>query len=228
MFDRTSLTRLLALHDRTYRLFLWANALLKDGAQPYAAVSEALSFADAATAWLRKNRENLPEDVRPEAGDLDEFSHLFVSYLSTSFEVVDNATVPACRWCFCCGVLRLTRRHLRVRNPDRKARQIAQEMKLIYLRRLSEDLELPLIDSDLNQFITQNEDLGKDLSLVTYAQELERRSHFASQGEGVLALWREFARKPEGRRKPKFQLKVDQILEAEGRLADRLKASTAE
>jgi hypothetical protein len=51
---------------------------------------------------------------------------------------------------------------------------------------------------------------------------LERRSRFASQGEGALVLWREIAWKEGGGPKPKFRLKTDEILNAEAVLKQRL------
>lgn len=225
MLDRARLDRLLDLHDKTYRLFLWVNTSLRGGGRTFAAVGGALSFSEAASDWLRRNREDLPEDVRPVPDELEEFSHLFVSYLSTSFEIVDNRVVGVCGGCFCCGALKLPR-HLRARNPDAKARRDAEELKRICLRRLAEDLQLPLIEADLKEFVAAHEDLRIDLATVTYAQELERRSRFASQGEGVLALWREFAWTPGGRPRAKFRLKAEDLLAAEKRLAERLKAWT--
>lgn len=222
MFDRKELTRLVGLHDRSYRLFTWLNESLKWSKRSYSSVGKALSFADAAAEWLRKNRQELPDDVRPAAADLDEFSSLFVSYLSTSFEIADNRVVSACAGCFCCGALNLSR-HLRVRNPDRKARRVAGELKIIYLRRLAEELELPLIDSDFKEILSGAKESYADISLATYAQELKRRSQYASQGEGVLVLWREFAWTPKGGLKRKFRLKVEDIMKAEKRVADRLR-----
>lgn len=128
-----------------------------------------MSFSEAASAWLRKNREALPEDVRPAPDESEEFSHLFVSYLSTSFEIVDNQVVGACGGCFCCGTLRPPR-HLRARTPDAKARRAAEELKRVLLRRRAEDLELPLIEADLRTFVAAHEDLRIDLAAVALCE----------------------------------------------------------
>lgn len=79
-------------------------------------------------------------------------------------------------------------KHLRARNPDKKARATAQELKVLALRQLAEEAELPYLDAELGTFVQKNPDLARSLSLVTYVNELSRRTHFASQGEGVLAL----------------------------------------
>lgn len=195
---------------------------MKKGHPPLSRVGEALAFSDAAAEWIRANRSNVPEEFRPEAGELEAFSHLFVSYLATSFEVVDRSAVRACPGCWCC-VYWITNKHLRRRDPDKKARATARELKLLYLRRLAEESRRPLSDAELSKFIGDNQDLADALSLATYAHELERRSRFASQGEGVLALWREIAWK-EGRPDKKFRLKPEKIIQAEADLRRRLEA----
>jgi hypothetical protein len=141
-----------------------------------------------------------------------------VSYLATSYEVVDGSRVRACGGCWCC-VYWVGNRHLRPRNPDKKAKGVARELKILALRRMSEELGLPLVDRDFGPVLSR-----PATALVAYAAELDRRSRFASQGEGVLALWREIAWTPEGKPKPKFRLKVSEILKAEADVAAALKA----
>ena len=80
---------------------------------------------------------------------------------------------------------------------------------------------LPLLRTELEAFLGKNPDLQRPLTLVTYARELARRSHYRGQGRPVLALWRELAWK-EGRPDKKFQLEVRPILGAERILLARL------
>jgi hypothetical protein len=129
-----------------------------------------------------------------------------VSYLSTSYEVVAGSMVRACAGCWCC-VYWNGNKHLRPRNPDRKAKSVARELKVLALRGMSEELHLPLVDRDFAKLVT-----APAVALYAYVVELDRRSRFASQGEAVLALWREIAWTPEGKPKPKFRLKVPEIL----------------
>ena len=109
MFKQDELARLIDLQDRSYRLFLWLNQSLRVGLRSYDSVSKAVSFAEASAAWIRKYAGEFPDDLRPAPEELDDFASLFVSYLSTSFEVVDGRSVPSCRYCFCCGYLELPR-----------------------------------------------------------------------------------------------------------------------
>lgn len=226
MFEAKGLERLIRLHEKSYGLFTWLNGSLREGRRSLASVAGALAFSEAAGEWLQRNLQNLPEEHRPAPDELDEFSHLLVSYLSTSFEVVERSAVRACPGCWCC-VYWIESKHLRARNPDRKARATAGELKVLYLRRLSEEAGLPFLDPELEKFVDRNRDLARELSLATYASELARRTRFASQGEGVLALWREIAWDAEGHPNRKFRLKPAEILKAEAALKARLEASAA-
>jgi hypothetical protein len=221
MFDAKGLERLLALHEKTYGLFVWLNQSLRTGRRSLTTVKTPLSFSEAAAEWIRDNASNFPERFRAGPDEREEFAHLFVSYLATSFEVADRSRQSACPGCCCC-VYWIESKHLRRRDPDKKARSVAHQLKVLYLRGLAVELELPLLEAELEGFATKQKDLRPQLALATYASELQRRSRFASQGEGSLALWREIAWKEGGGPKPKFRLKVEEILKAETALKERL------
>jgi hypothetical protein len=221
MFDAARLKRLLALHEKSYGLFLWINGGLKTGRRSLSSVAKTLAFSDAALRWIRANDQTVPEQFRPDPTEREEFAHLFVSYLATSFEVVDRVRY-SCHGCWCCSYW-IESKHLRRRDPDKKARAVGHQLKILYLRALAEELELPLLDPELERFAGDHRDLAPQLALATYVHELERRSRFASQGEGTLALWREIAWKENGGGpKPKFRLKVDDILRAEAAIRGKL------
>ena len=220
MFDAQRLKRLLAIHDKSYGLFLWVNSGLMNRRRSLSAVAKTLAFSEAALQWIRANRAGMPEQFRPDPEEQEEFAHLFVSYLATSFEVVDRLRV-SCRGCWCCSFW-IESKHLRRRDPDKKAREVARQLKVLYLRGLAEELELPLLDPELERFAADRGDLRPQIALATYARELERRSRFASQGEGTLALWREIAWKEGGGPKQNFKLKVEEILKAEAAIREKL------
>ena len=216
MFDRAKLERLIALHEKAYRLFAWLNRSLKGGKRPLATVAPALAFAEAAAEWLKANRSNIPEAVRPDPGDMPDFPHLFVSFLATSFEIADRSAFRACPGCWCC-IYWVDSKHLRARNPDRKARLQARRLKMLYLSGAGV--------KDAESFYARNRDLWPAITLATYVSELDRRSKFASQGEGSLALWRELAWEPGGGPKKKFKLKAEAILKAETAIIARVRTA---
>ncbi len=216
MLTLERVTRLLKLHERAYGLFTWLNASMKGGGTPLVRVGDSLAFADAAVEFLKVNHGRLPEEHRPEAADLEETAHLFVSYLATSYEVVDHALVRTCPGCWCCYFW-AKNRHLQARNPDKKAASTARKLKLLYLRNLADEAELPLTDAELDAFYGKRRELWPEIALATYVRELDRRSHFASQGEAVLSLWRELAWE-DGKPRKKFRLKADAAVAAEAKI----------
>ncbi len=68
-----------------------------------------------------------------------------------------------------------------------------------------------------------NSDLHEQIAIATWGAEMLRRSEFASQGEAVLALWREFAWE-KGRPKRDFRITARAICEAERRIREALAA----
>ncbi len=227
MFDQKILSSVVELQEKSYKLLKWVNEGLKQGKVNFSKIHTTMSAAEAAQEWITRNYENLPTDIRPEKDQINKFAHLFSSYLTTSFELVENAittkraTSLTCCWCPICSYLIVERSHLKTRKPSNKATYYARELKLIYLRALAESIGLPLLDSELETLLTDHS-LKESISLATYGNELIRRSQFASQGDGNLILWREFAwegQKP----KKKFNFSVEMILEAEKKLIQHMK-----
>ena len=66
-----------------------------------------------------------------------------------------------------------------------------------------------------------SEDLREQVAIATWGAEMLRRSEFASQGEAVLILWREFAW-DSGRLKRDFRITARAICDAERRIVERL------
>lgn len=92
----------------------------------------------------------------------------------------------------------------------------------MYLSALADELKTPRTDAELAALLPS---FGSELAMATYAVELKRRSKLASQAEGVLVLWREFAWIPTGSPKRDFRLTARGILEAERTIVDRLSTS---
>jgi hypothetical protein len=209
MFVRAELERVLLLQEKTYALLKWLNASLRENRRLFGPVHEAMSLFDAGKEWIRAHYDQLPHDARPEPGELDEFAHLFTSYLATSFEVAEKVRVTDGCGCAYCTYF-YDARYVRPRNPTKKARAEALELKRNYLRSLGAEKAL------------NDKALAQDVSMACYAHELLRRSKFAGQGEGVLVLWREIAWDASGRPNKKFKLTADAILKAEARLLQRV------
>jgi len=230
MFDPFELDKIIELHQKSYNLFLWLNKKLKELGRKskentlFDEVHEKVSFYKGALAWISHHLGEFPPDARPAKKDVEPFAHLFTSYLKTSFIVSDKvrASESGIRcWCpFCSIFFDITA--FQLRNPDKKARANAQKLKIRYIETLARNAELSGVPSNIEEWIPTNPELSYDISMAAYAQELIRRSKFASQGEGILALWREIAWK-DNRLDKSFKLSAKTIIEAESRILMKLK-----
>ena len=151
------------------------------------------------------------------------FASLFVSFLTTSYRLTPNAirleTECGCR-CSYCAYLRAGPA-LQPRVPSKKDGIAATELKRIYLEQLVTEVGEADLRSRLDKLLTATE-LSEDVSMATWGAELLRRSEFASQGEAVLALWRQFAWL-DNQPRQKFKLTISRILAAERNIVTALK-----
>jgi hypothetical protein len=224
MFDADELRRVTGLQQRSYELLRWVNDALRAGTLSFKAVHEATTLSEAAADWLERNRANLPPNLRPAEEDRDAFANLFVSYVTTSFHLRENpglVSVAPRGHCYCPFCSYLARaNYLAVRVPDKKAAARARELKELYLSGLAQELGVPLSSAERDAPITDPA-LAEAVSYATYGKELVRRSQFASQGEGILVLWREIAWE-KGKLKKGFTLSAERILASENALTKYL------
>lgn len=221
MFDRQKLEEALDLQERSYRLLKWVNSSLAGDVLRFDVVHDAMSAAEATEEWIRRHLANFPPDARPAEDQMHRFAMYFSSYLSTSFELVESPepnwssrSGGRC-WCHCCRYLSATR-HLKTRKIKDKAKQDALTLKRVWLE------DLALSPAEIDRLIGDRE-LAEDIALASWSNEMMRRMEFASQGIGVLALWREFAWKDRVPIK-KFRLTAEKILEADARIAEAINA----
>jgi len=226
MFDPNELKKVIELHQKSYNLFLWLNKKLKDFGRRskehtlFDEVHEKVSFYKGCFAWISRHFGEFPHDARPAESEIEPFAYLFTSFLTTSFIVTDKVRVSdGCPCPFCTFFYDITA--FQVRNPDKKARLRAEKLKARYIEKLDREAELPSVPSNIEEWIPENPELSRDISLATYAQELIRRSKFTSQGEAILALWREIAWKDNHLDK-KFKLSAKAIIHAESRILEKL------
>jgi hypothetical protein len=207
-------------------LLRWVKASLRTGRLSFAIVHGASdSSAAAAREWIGRHLANIPDDARPEQVEVPTFAPLFVSFLTTSFQLTTSSVkrVSDCG-CYCefCSYLRAGP-GLDVRTPTKKHVATALELKRIYLARLASELT-PQPPQALFEAVLGRSDLREQLAMATWGAEMLRRSEFSSQGEPVLALWREFAWN-HGKPKRDFRITARAICDAERRICEKLAAS---
>jgi len=224
MFVLDELDRIIDLHQKSYALLKWVNKGLQRGVLRFNYIHGAMDAANAAKEWIGRHFENIPMDIRPPREYLDEFAHLFSSYLTTSFELVEKpgtsfASNCDCYCPMCCYLV--SANHLKTKKISKKANKSATALKKIYLNSVASEVELALLDHEIMNLM-KNPEMKEKISLATYANELIRRSQFASQGEGILVLWRDIAWQ-NGKLKKNYMLRADIILEAEKEIIQNMK-----
>src|SRR5580700_4800690 len=90
MMDRIETERVVALQMKSYRMLRWLADTVSSGRLDFNTLHGSMEFAEAAREWIGRNMASIPSDTRPDTDDLDEFAHLFASYLNTSFEIVQQ------------------------------------------------------------------------------------------------------------------------------------------
>ncbi|NND99471.1 MAG: hypothetical protein HKN47_19325 [Pirellulaceae bacterium] len=225
MIDHEKLTQAVETHRRTFELLKWLESALNQGFIQFGSVHAFGSDSEAACQWIARHFQNLPPDGRPASPsetDIQPHAHMLATYLSTSFDAVAQ---PGYRRagdcsCWCCSWLEALP-HLRPKKLSVKDKRRAQRLKLDALRQLALDVDAKADDARLEE-IAAGADPAASLALVTYGHQLIRRLRGLTEGPAILALWREFAWDPGGSPKRKFKLRVDDILQAEQRLIEKL------
>jgi hypothetical protein len=193
MIDMLELRQVLLLHERTFALLRWVGSQLQRGSLDLSHVHTNMGIGEAAEDWIRRNLGNLPGEVRPSQDELAPFARLFASYLRTSFEIGEKRMSSSCG-CYCSFCAYVSNApYLKARALSKRAYATAKELKRIYLQELARDIGVNASQSRLDELTSAESSLSRDLSIAAYAKELIRRTEFVTQGEGVYALWREFA-----------------------------------
>ena len=220
MFNETELSKIIRLQQKSFLLLQWVRGQMDAGTLNVSTVESATAFYPVAHAWITGNRASFPRQTRPDEDDVETFTHLFVAFLTTSYKIpppkVGTPKPVPSHYARLFAPASL----LQVRTPDKKATASAQQMKDLYLVGLAADLGVPLPFEERERLATDAA-LAQDVSFAAYGRELMRRSQFASQGEGILVLWREIAWTG-GKLNKKFVLTSARIMEAEARLCAQI------
>ncbi len=223
IFTSAEVDRILRIQDTAYDIFQWMKDCLNSGSLKFQIMHDATDSAANAHEWIERQRGSLPTSIVERLTDSKAVANLLLSFLTTSFELkAKPKTVSAgsrcgCGWCD--WATRLT--HLVLRHPSPRDYRTASDLMRLYLADLAANMDVKL-GSDVSQLFERNESLTFELAHLTYVRESLRRTEFASQGTGVLALWRSIAWK-DGRAIPKFRLTSSRVLDAQAIVTSVLK-----
>ena len=203
---------------------MWiSDAIDKDLIQPSRAAHQS-GAPDAATEWLRLNYYHIPEDLRPRECDLDEFGAFFSTYLTSSFDVVEEPgtkgegpTPALCRCELCMRIVNAP--HLRTKKLFAKDKRRANFLMAERLKELAKEHRLKISDEHATQLITAKA-TRRDAAYIAYGHWLIARLSGESDGPAILALWRIIAWDPRGGMRSGFTLQLDDFKAAENNMLD--------
>lgn len=223
MLKPDELTLAVDLHRRSYNLLLWLRTAISKGVIRVNRAHEYMDEAEAAEDWIEGHYLNLPPNCRPEREQLKPFSRFFATYLTTSFELLDQPDQHLESKCGCCCPIcaYLTGpHHLKTKKLFRRDKERARRIKIAALQQLSREQNKPLAQEQAEKLVDSHR-TATAVSLLAYGQQLVARTRGAAEGPAVLALWREIAW---DRTAPKkgFTLEAEDILHAEQTLASTL------
>jgi hypothetical protein len=229
MLVEEEIREVVEIQRRTYRLLLWMNTAMEKGFVSFSRAHSYSSDAEAAVDWIDEHFENLPADARPSdrsEASLRRFANMFISYLTASFDLVEEPgrRLKSDCGCFCpmCRYL-IHNPHLRVRSVTRNDSGRAKKLKTEFINTIAEESQVALSDEKLDELL-QDAEFKEALALATYGAQLPRRAAGNSEKGALLALWREFAWTKDGSPKRGFELDAERVIDAEKRVRARVNA----
>lgn len=227
-FNTEQLARAIATRDRSYKLLLWIRDAVDRGLILPAQASHYSGGPDASTEWLRTNYRNIPEELRPPMDEIEEFAAFFSTYLSTSFDVVEQPgrrgegalSEYGCRCEICLRIINAS--HLRPKKLFQRDKRRAEFLMVECLLRLAHENGMNISEPFAEQLVN-DQSTRRSAAYLAYGYWLIQRLVGESDGPAILALWRLIAWDPRGGMRPGFTLKLDDFNLAEDHVLEAIK-----
>ena len=220
MLDAGNLERAVRLQRKAYALLGWFQGHLDQARFPKHEAHAAMGSVAVARAWLEANSFLLPAEVAPGPDEIDELGNMFASYLTTSFDLVEDppyriATATGCLCDVCSYLARCsTLRPKRLTGGDKAH---AQRLKADALAQLAAEVGRALAESRLPELLADPA-TDERAALVAYAHQLLLRLAGDPGDPSILVLWRAFAWTRTGAPKRGYTLSSADILRAQSEL----------
>src|SRR5262245_912194 len=215
------------IHAQSYKLLRWVAQAVRKGFIPATRAHEYANASDAALDWMQEHYLNFPRGTRPDRQHLREFANFFATYVTSSFDIIEQ---PGMRLdspcgCYCPMCSRLVHApHLQVKKLTKRDKNRAQRLMIQRVAALAREEGIDISDEAVLA-VVQGDETRRAAGYSAYGYWLIRRLEGDTDGTAILALWREIAWKRTGSPIKNFQLEYKDFVDAEESLANALRSN---
>jgi hypothetical protein len=226
MLPNDRLTIALEIHATSFRLLKWVAEAVAKGFIPATRAHQYANDGDSAREWVVEHFENLPRDCRPDRARLREFGQFFGTYLTSSFDIVEQPGLRRVDPCGCgcrfCSYLTKAS-HLRPKKTAQRHKDRARRLMEQRLVSLAFEEGIQANEDDV-RYLCESDEARRYTAYSAYGYWLIRRLDGETDGTSILALWREMAWTRQGSPMKNFKLRIDDIRDAESNLVLKLRS----
>jgi hypothetical protein len=229
MLSSDRLTLALDIHAKSYQLLQWVADAVRRGFIPATRAHEYANARESALAWMEEHYWNLPTKMRPERQHLRDFANFFATYLTSSFDIVEQpgTRLESSCGCYCELCARLVNAsHLRTKQLTKRDKDRANQLMVNRVAALAGEEGITISEQEV-EAIVQSKEKRRSAGYSAYGHWLIHRLEGDTDGKSVLALWREIVWKPTGSPIKNFQLRYKDFIDAETSLVDALRSRGA-
>ena len=205
------------IHTQSYQLLRWVAEAVRKGFIPATRAHQYANTSDAAIAWMEEHYFNFPQAMRPDRQHLREFASFFGTYVTSSFDIIEQPGTRLDSHCGCycplCAHL-VNAPHLQTKKLTKRDKDRAHQLMVDRVTALAREEGITATDQDV-LVLVQGEETRRSAGYSTYGYWLIRRLDGDTDGKSVLALWREIAWTPTGSPIKNFHLRYKDFVNAE-------------
>lgn len=229
MLAADRLTLAIHIHAQSYELLRWVAEAVRKGFIPATRAHQYATAGEAALAWMQDHYENFPPAMRPDRTHLREFANFFATYVTSSFDIIEQpgTYLDSRCGCYCPLCAHLVHApHLQVKKLTRRDKDRARRLMADRITALAREEGIE-VSEQVVVAVVQDEETRRSAAYSAYGHWLIRRLDGDTDGKAVLALWREVAWTRTGSPIRSFQLKYQDFIDAEESIAGVLRSRLA-
>lgn len=221
------LTLAIDIHSRSYKLLHWVTEAVERGFISGKHAEEYSGIAAVALEWVEQHYLSFPPEMRPDRRHLTEFANYFSTYITTSFNIIDQPGMQLQSYCGCCCPMcshLANAPHLKTKKLSKRDKNRAVNLMVDRVNELALEEGIKLSSENAVQIVNHAE-TRRDAGYSAYGYWLIKRMEGYSDGKSVLALWREIAWYPTGSPRKDFKLNYKDFRSAEESLIDSMQTA---